>query len=166
MKDYSIRRLGPTDWEDYRKIRLEALAKLSHLFCPSRDEGKFSEADWKERLSNPNAAIFGLYHSSKVVGLSAIVRELNKPDAVRAHLVSSYIQEEHRGKGLSKLFFESRINWAKEQGDIRVLVLERRDDNVFSERAHRRYQFRLAGSREQKWPDGSNKPSLTFEMEI
>ncbi len=128
----SIKRLTPDDWEGFREIRLEALKLQPESFCPSQDESKFTEQDWRTRLSNPNGATFGLY----------------------------------RGNRLSRLFFEARINWAKECGDIHVLVLEHRDDNLLSERAHHKYGFVLKSSEAKKWPDGSSRPSLVFELAI
>ncbi len=58
---FSVIQLTPSDWKDYKSIRLEALAAHPNFFCPSRDETKFTEEDWKQRLSNLNAETFGLY---------------------------------------------------------------------------------------------------------
>ncbi|MBL7670926.1 MAG: GNAT family N-acetyltransferase [Bdellovibrionaceae bacterium] len=164
--EYSIRHLTPNDWQIFREIRLESLKKHPAFFSPSRDETKFSEIDWKERLSNRNSASFGLFSENKIIGLTGIVREGNNPRATKAHLVSSYIREEYRRLGLSKLFFEARMKWAKDQGDIKTLILEHRDDNLSSQKAHSKFGFTLVESNDQTWPDGSFRPSLRYQLNL
>jgi RimJ/RimL family protein N-acetyltransferase len=164
MNDFTIRQFTPEDWQNYRDIRLEALKKHPAYFSPSRDETKFTEADWKERLGNKNAASFGLFSEDKVIGLTGIVREGNNPEATTAHLVSSYIREEYRRSGLSRLFFEARIKWARDQGNIRALLLEHRDDNLPSQKAHQKFGFQLIDSNDQAWPDGAFRPSLKYQL--
>jgi RimJ/RimL family protein N-acetyltransferase len=166
VNKFSLRQLGPEDWLNYRQLRRESLAKHPAYFCPSRDESKFTEAEWRERLSNSNAASFGLFAEGKLIGLTGIVREGGQPNASRAHLVSSYIQQKHRKLGLSKLFFEARFAWARAQGNITTLVLEHRDDNLASQKAHEKFGFRFVKSHEEKWPDGEIRPALVFEREI
>jgi RimJ/RimL family protein N-acetyltransferase len=68
--------------------------------------------------------------------------------------------------GLSKLFFEARIKWAKDQGDIKTLFLEHRDDNLPSQKAHEAFGFRLVESNEQSWPDGAVRPSLKYQLDL
>lgn len=75
----------------------------------------------------------------------------------------SYIKNEYRKLGLSKLFFEARMTWAKSQKNIKTLILEHRDDNLPSQRAHQKFGFRLVDSNDQTWPDGSIRPSLKYQ---
>lgn len=166
MNQYSIRQLNPNDWQIYREIRLEALKNHPAYFSPSKDETKFTKTDWKERLSNKNAASFGLFAENKIIGLTGIVREGNNPQSTRAHLVSSYIKNEYRKLGLSKLFFEVRMTWAKSQDNIKTLILEHRDDNLPSQMAHQKFGFRLVGSNDQTWQDGSIRPSLKYQLDF
>lgn len=167
MQDFHVRKLNVEDWSAYRALRLEALSRNPEFFTPSRDETKFTEADWKERLLNPNAAAFGLYHAGELVGLSGIVREKNQADSPRAHMVSTYIREEYRGQGLSRLFYEARLAWARAQKDIKTLVLEHRSDNTASEKAHRRYGFQFKSSFTETYAD-KRPGSLThvYELEL
>jgi hypothetical protein len=57
----SLKKFNPDDWQEFRSIRLEALAAHPNFFSPSRDENQFTEAEWKQRLKNENACTFGLY---------------------------------------------------------------------------------------------------------
>jgi ribosomal protein S18 acetylase RimI-like enzyme len=49
-----LRRIGPDDWELFRKIRLSSLAESRDAFGSTleREQG-FTEADWRRRLSGP-----------------------------------------------------------------------------------------------------------------
>lgn len=166
MENFSIRQLVATDWQLYRDLRLEALSRHPNFFSPSRDEFKFTELEWKERLDNKNAASFGLFSGPTMIGLTGIVRENNNSQSSNALLVSSYIQPEYRERGLSKLFFEARLQWAKKQGNIKTLTLEHRDDNLASQKAHQKFGFQLLESRMQSWPDGQQRPCLIYRLKI
>ncbi len=166
MSEFKIRQLKPEDWKDYREIRLEALRVNGEFFCPSKDNTKFTEADWTNHLENPNSAIFGIYKGSQIVGLTGIVRENNDANATSAQMVMSYIKKEFRGQGLSKMFYDARIAWAKSQSDIKTLVVEHRDDNFASEGAHKKFGFEYVGSSMQAWPDGQSKPALIYQLKI
>lgn len=166
MDQYTIRQLSSDDWQIYRDIRLEALTKNPEFFSPSRDETKFTESDWKERLSNKNAASFGLFANGVTIGLTGIVREGNNPEATSAHLVSSYIKQQYRRLGLSKQFYNARFEWAKNQKNIKMLILEHRDDNLPSQMAHQKFGFQLVETKEQTWPDGQVRPSLKYQLDL
>ena len=161
MIDFEIKYLSENEWQDYKSIRLEALKKHPEYFCPSRNEAKFTEEEWRERLVNPNAAQFGLYADSELIGLTGIFREREQ-----AHLVQSYIREDYRGKGLSKLFYKARLEWAREQEGIKRLVVEHRDDNLPSKGAHQNFGFQFVKSRDQLWPDGQKRPCLVYHLEL
>ncbi len=82
------------------------------------DEFAFTDMDWRERSTSTQGITFGLFFGTEPVGISTAARGKNQPDATRAHLVGSYIRPEHRRKGFSRLFYDARIAWAREQGDI------------------------------------------------
>lgn len=167
MSDFKIKKFEPDDWQDYKSIRLEAIDKHPNYFCPSRDETKFSESDWKERINNPNAAAYGLYDpSGKIIGLTAVVRDGNSHSASKAQLVSSYIREEYRGNGFSRLFYEARIEWAKNQCDIDTLVVEHAVDNFASQGAHKKFSFFLVESKDHTWPNGETKKCLVHHLKL
>lgn len=166
MVQFTVRQLQGDDWQLYQSIRLESLIKHPAYFSPSRDETTFTQGDWEERLNNPNAATFGAFENGKIIGITGIFKERNDPKAKTAQLVSSYIKEEYRKRGLSSLFYEARIKWAKDQRSILTLILEHRDDNIPSQRAHRKYGFRFVESNDEKWPDGQIRPSLKYQLDL
>jgi len=166
MDDFFIKQFEEHDWEDYRAIRLEAIHAHPEYFCPSRDENKFLEGEWKERISNQNGAIFGLYCGKAIVGLTGIIREGNNPQADKAQMVMSYIKKDYRRRGLSELFYKARIDWAKCQDNLRTIIIEHRDDNVPSQKAHQKFNSEFVESRSQTWPDGSTGSCLVYKMDV
>jgi RimJ/RimL family protein N-acetyltransferase len=166
MNGITSRQLSATDWEIYRDIRLQALKNHPAFFLPSRDETAFSESDWRQRLGNPNAATFGLFAAKELIGISTIARENNHPAAERALLVGTYIKKDFRRKGLSERLFKLRLEWAKEQKNIKTLLLEHREDNLPIQKAHQKFAFKLSSSRDQLWPDGTSAACLTYELDI
>lgn len=166
MTDFKMVQLGPAHWERYRDLRLEALVKHPDYFAPTRDEFKFTGIEWRARLSNPSSANFGLFLNDRMIGITGIYFDKDSVEPNKAHLVTSYIQEPFRKKGLSKKFYEVRIAWAKQQPGIDTIVLEHRDDNTPSLKAHQKFGFRFVQQSNHLWPDGQERPSLMYELKI
>ena len=166
MNEYKMVLLEPTHWEKYRDMRLEALLKHPACFAPTRDEFKFTANEWRARLSNPNGAHFGLFFKDQLIGITGIYIDKDRGGPNKAHLVTSYIKEEFRKKGLSKKFYEARIEWAKKQGGVDTIVLEHRDDNTPSLKAHQKFGFKFVQQSNHIWADGQERPSMMYELKI
>lgn len=163
-KKFSVIQLTPSDWKDYKSIRLEALAAHPHFFSPSRDETKFTEEDWKQRLGNLNAGAFGLYVNGKLIGLTGIVRD--RTEIQKAHLVSSYIRSEYRRMGLSKLLYQVRIDWARKCKTIKYLVVDHNQENESSFKAHQKFGFKYSHSYEEVLSNEKSKTIVSYTLEI
>lgn len=137
-----------------------------NFFAPSRDEFKFTETDWKERLINPDGASFGLINGkNETIGLTGINRD--KKDRAFAWLVSSYIQAPHRRMNLTRLLYEARIQWAKDQNDIHTLVVHHREDNEASRRSHQKFNFEFIKTYSPEvWPNGEVVPYVEYRLKI
>lgn len=162
--NYTIRPLGPEDVAAYKAIRLEALQTEPGVFCSSyAREAAFDDETWVKRLTNPNAAHFGLYADAELIGITGIIKDTQKEGD--AHMVQSYIRKEHRGKQLSRMFYEARLNWAKANNVQRVIVGHRLS-NTTSKAANQRYGFVYTDQEMQDWPDGSREEVLNYVLEL
>lgn len=159
VETYTIRPFFENDWEDLKRLRLEALRKHPSFFSPSRDETKFTESEWKQRITNPKNCIFALLFENKIIGITGIVTD--KDDDTKAHLVMSFIQEEFRRKNLSKLLYQSRLDWAKARPNLKTLVLDVNEDNVPSRNACQNNGFKLISSYVE-----NGKKLLTFQLDL
>ncbi|MDF2518420.1 MAG: hypothetical protein K0R59_3716 [Sphingobacterium sp.] len=161
-ENYVLRRLAPVQREDYKKIRLEALHTDPGVFGSNyQREAAYSQQDWVALLENENCAMFGLYDQDDIVGLTGVVMDRN--DASNAILIASFVREPHRGKGLSKLFYRTRIAWAREKGCARITV-SHRAGNESSKAANQAFNFTYTHSREVEWPDGTVAAELMYVL--
>lgn len=164
MSSYSTRQFNASDWQTYRDMRLSAINEHRDYFLPTQDEFSFTEEQWKNRLSSPLSANFGLYDGEKLIGLTTIYRE--NENSTKALMVSSYIKKEYRGKGLSKFLYEDRIAWARKQKGIKTIELEHRDDNLSSQKAHEKFGFKYTGSYMVRWLDGKDRNCRVYELQL
>lgn len=166
MSEFKIRELKENDWSFYRYIRLDAIKNEPEFFTTSEDETLFTSEEWISRLANPNGAIFGLFHKGDIIGLTSVHYENDDPKSYRAWLGSSYIKSEFRGHHLSEKFYEARIHWAQEQGNIIALVVAHRKENEVSKKMIQHYGFKSIGSRKKTYLDGTEATSLVYEHRL
>lgn len=164
LSDYKIERIAPSQWQNYKLIRLEALKTNPELFGSSyAKEVLYSQDDWIALLENDARAIFALYHLDLLIGLSGVV--LNRDNQSEAILISSFIKEAYRGRGLSQLFFQARIEWARQKECAQVIV-SHRAGNEASKAANQRCGFVYTYSKESRWPDGLLAEELMYCLSL
>lgn len=155
------------DWQSFKAIRLEALSKHDNFFGASLEsESSKEDRFWKEILLDVDkAAIFGLYDADTVIGLTAVFRDWTGREGV-AVLCMSYIREEYRGQGLSEKLYEARIDWAKAQGDIRIVTVGHREGNDASRAANQRFGFQFCHVIDQLYGNGETDTDYIYELKI
>ncbi|MBB2148082.1 GNAT family N-acetyltransferase [Pedobacter gandavensis] len=162
--NYSLHRMLPTEWEAYKSIRLEALQTNPEMFGSNyQKEAAYSQNDWVAFLENDARAIFGLYDMESLIGLTGVA--IKKEDATKAILFASFIKPLYRGKGLSKLFYEARIDWAKEK-KCHIIVVSHRAGNEISRAANQRFGFKFLQAKKIAWPDGEFADELIYALQL
>lgn len=164
--NYSIRQLNSDDWQLFREMRLRAVSEFSNYFldnasnCEARDE-----SFWREMLSKDDCAIFGLFDKNTHIGITGAFRwKESREDTVI--LGMSYLLANYRGRGLSRLFYEARINWAKEQKGINRIIVSHRQENAASKAANQNFGFQYYESEEITFGDGSKGLDIRYELKI
>ncbi|RYG44765.1 MAG: GNAT family N-acetyltransferase [Chitinophagaceae bacterium] len=160
---YTIRQFTSADLEAYKSMRLEALQLACGMFGNSYEtEADFPEAQWLARIDNPLGGCFGLYYGEELIGITGIVvSDPDTPDA--AYMTQSYIRAAYRGKGLSAILYDARLQWAREHG-IKRLKIGHRKSNAASKAANQRYGFTYTHSEPRQWPDGRDEDMLYYEL--
>lgn len=159
---FSLKRFLPEDWDQYRSIRLLALQTNPDLFGSQyQQEAAKSADDWKALLHNDLRAIFGLFDEDTLIGLTGVA--IKQDNLQKAIFFSSFIAPSHRGQGLSKLFYKTRLAWAITQGCTSIIVAHR-VGNLSSQAAIQRSGFTYAGSEDVEWPDGVYAEELRYEL--
>lgn len=162
----TLRRLLPEEWEAVRAFRLGALrAAPGNFFTPHEETASRPTSHWTDMLADPDAALFGLFDSIDMVGMTGVFVDRDDPTNPTAFLGMSFIMPAYRGRGLTRTLFEARIAWARARG-LRRAVVYSRASNLPSRRAIERHGFKHVGATDHVWPDGTTDPDLKYELAL
>ena len=162
---FTIRIFLPEDIELYKAIRLEALQLEAGVFSSNyKLEAGFTDEKWLTRIEGERSACFGLFCGEELVGVTGIVIDWN--DDELAHMTQSYIRKQHRGNGLSRMLYDTRLVWAKQHAGLKRLRIGHRQSNLISKTANQHYGFKYIYREATLWPDGSEEDALYYELEL
>jgi RimJ/RimL family protein N-acetyltransferase len=161
----TIRRAEESDWRDLRFLRLKALRSDASVFGSSHEkESAMSEADWKSWLQTNDIAIFLLYDDRVPMGLTGIALDRDDPTKKRAVLWGSWLEPYARGKGLSRLMYQRRIEWAQYHPTIEDIIVSHRASNLSSKHANQKHGFRFTHAELTTWPDGAQEENVFYSL--
>lgn len=150
------------DWERVKAIRLEALQTETGVYGSSyAREAAFDEPTWRAWSAGPRKAIFLLYDDETLVGVTGVMAHWDDPTA--ALCIASYLRASYRGRKLSRVFYQARIEWARAQGFTRLLV-GHRASNLPSMHANQAFGFRETHREPHTWHDGTEEPEVHYEL--
>lgn len=159
----SIRQLQVGDWLLFKRLRLKALQSDNAVFGANyNDEVQKNDAYWQEILTNPDNAIFALLDGDKPIGLTAISYNCDDPDRASAMMWASWLEREYRSRGLSKYFYEARLKWAEDKGDIERVYVGHREGNLSSRNANQKFGFAYTHNEPWIWPDGKTADNIKY----
>lgn len=162
--NYSLHRLLSNQWQDYKSIRLEALQTNPEMFGSNyAKESQYTPQDWQDVLNSNARAMFALYDQDEIIGVTGVV--LKKEDSSKAAMIASFIKPEYRGNGLSKLFYQARIDWARDMG-CEFITVGHREGNELSKAANQSFGFEYTSYEEQIWPDGTKANRLDYRLKL
>lgn len=162
-----IRRWSEDDWEVFKAMRLEAVKDHSNVFLDNIDmASQYDDGYWIDTVGDSyNGAIFGLYDGNNVIGLAGVFRyRESKKDSVVFGM--SYIRENYRGRGLSKLLYKARIDWASSQNGIKLIIASHREGNKESRASIIKHGFKLIKMEEKTYGDGTSDVSYMYGLKI
>ncbi len=160
-----LKKFGPDDWRIFKTIRLEALSTEPYNFGGRHIlEVGLSDDEWRDRLSHPDdGAFWGLYDNDECIGLTGIKIHVKFPGSMV--LSASYIRKEYRRQGISAMYYQTRIDWAREQGFKDVHVAHR-EGNDASRAANQKFGFIHIQTEPTLWPDGTLGDKLWYRLEL
>lgn len=164
---FSIRKLTEDEWLEFSRIRLKALQTDPNVFASSyQRESQFAESQWRSRLRDENSAIFIILENETPIGITGISADREDAAGKRAVLWGSWLEPRVRGKGLSKLMYRTRINWAKSQPTFEKVVVAHRASNLASKYAGQKHGFVKTHEEEIIWADGVTEKLISYELQI
>lgn len=160
-----VKKFNSGDWNSYKAIRLEALRLHADVYGTSYAEMASRQDDeWKRIVSENNSAFFGLYDNDTVIGTGGV---FTQDEAGRTGmLIGGYIRKEYRGRGLSRLLYQARIDWAKSSGLFDRLVIGHKKGNEASRRANQAFGFQPIGEVEYTFGDGMKATNIQYELRL
>ena len=167
MGKYSIQKLDENDWRTFKQIRLRALASDPHVFGSTFErESKNSKAKWRQTLSDADGAIFILFNDSEPIGMTGIAIYGADTTGRTAILWGSWLEPAYRSKGLSKYFYEARLDWAKKHPQVERVIVTHRASNLTSKAANQKFGFVFTHVTEREWNDGSTEEEFHYELKL
>ena len=161
----SIRQLTENDWREFSGIRLKALQTDPMVFGSNYEkESQMTEKDWRSRLRAKDNAIFLIYEDEMPIGMTAVSVDRNDSTKKTALLWGSWLAPHFRGKGLSELMYQARINWAKQQPTVEKIIVSHRASNLSSKYANQKHGFVTTHKTEKVWTDDEVEDEIFYEL--
>jgi ribosomal protein S18 acetylase RimI-like enzyme len=150
MVSIELRRVTPDDWEDWRALRLRALAEDPAAFGSTLAEWSGegdTEVRWRRRLESVPLNLVAFVAGEAVGMVSATPLE---DDLVE--LISMWVAPEARRTGVAKALIDETIGWARDEGASQV-ALDVRENNVSALALYRACGFVDVGESPNLGPD-------------
>lgn len=164
----TIRPLTESDWPGLRAIRLAALRNEPGVYTAHYEvECAYADDVWRSLAAgDERTRVFGLFDGEALVGITGVLTSEDDPSGRTAVLWMSYIEPAYRGRGLSRRFYEVRLDWIRSQGSFDRVRVSHRRSNEPSRRANQRFGFKETGSSEMAWPDGGVEDKVSYELTL
>jgi ribosomal protein S18 acetylase RimI-like enzyme len=157
-----IRRVLPTDWEDFRRLRLDALRTDPLAFGSTLErETGYPNERWKGwadsgALGNDSATFVVEAEPGQLVGMAGVFT-----DHGEYHLWGMWVAPEARGQGLGLGLLNRLLAWADSASPQRTVRLDVNPAQTAAVRLYEARGFRPTG---RTTPLGHHPPAAVQEM--
>lgn len=167
MDDITIRELIPKDWESFRAIRLKALSMHAGNYGGTLSDAQSAPPEkWKDTLDGKGKRVFGLFDDKLLMGITGVFTWQEDPRGETGFMGMSYIEPHYRGRGLSAMLYQARIDFACDHHAWTKLIISHRIDNEASKQAIAKHGFQLVGEEDIEWPDGACALDCQYELDL
>lgn len=150
-----IEQLTTKNWHEFMIIRLEALELEPQAFGDSFSVlSKKKDNYWKKELSNKKQVWYGVFDNENLVGIGSIKYVKSLKFSHIAHLSGIYVTKSHRGQGIGKMLFKSRIDEAFKNDKIKKLKLIVNTSQTNAISLYKSFNFREVGKLEDEFKVG------------
>ncbi|HEU0036880.1 MAG TPA: dihydropteroate synthase [Kofleriaceae bacterium] len=148
----SIRVGGPTDWRQWRELRLRALADAADAFGETLARAsQRSEAEWRDQVAPQRGRVlFFADHDDLPVGMTVVRITPDAPTTAR--LYAMWVAPEARRLGAGRALIDAAMRWSRFAG-ARELALQVTDRNLVARQLYRETGFVDTGRVEALRPE-------------
>ncbi|HSP22452.1 MAG TPA: GNAT family N-acetyltransferase [Planococcus sp. (in: firmicutes)] len=141
-----IRKLSAADAENYRELRLEALANDADAFGASlEDAQKAPLPKTADRLASADAMTFGAFVNGQLVGNVTLSRDTGTKLLHRASVYAVYVTRSARGQGIAHRLMQELIEAAYATEEIEQLYLAVSSGNIAALKLYENLGFEKYG---------------------
>lgn len=163
----TIRQSTLEDWPVIKDVRLRALQTDPGVFGSNyAREAAWNDGDWRDWAAHPDIGVFILREGGAPIGMTAISIDKYDPSKRHAILWGSWLDPTYRGRGLSHMMYEARLDWAQAHPTCDQIVVSHRASNVKSKRANQKHGFIYTHTEDQTWPDGVTEDRVFYTLAV
>ena len=138
--------LTPSDADEYRRVRLRALAGHPEAFRSDADEEAAKPLQWWNARLAPRAeshtAFFGAWTAAReLVGTAGLLFETRRKVCHTAAIIGMYVAPEHAGRGIGARLLDACIDAARADPALEMLYLTVTSTNAGAIRLYERTGF-------------------------
>lgn len=124
MSEVLIRTFEPSDWRNYRDLRLQALQDSPDAFVTTyADARKYPDSLWLSRLEDVSSEFdFPLVAELDSHPVGQAWGRIEPSQRSEAHLFQMWVAPEHRGLGISRKLLNAIVNWAASRNASSVVL--------------------------------------------
>ena len=161
-----VKRASQKDWKKYKEIRLDALQKNPESFGRAHEEEKNrSESEWKDKLKDKNRVTLLVLDRDNPIGLLGIIFESSTRVAHITDIISVYLKEEYRGRGISSQLMNEALEIIKARKTARKVKLHVTTNQLPAVNLYKKFGFRIVGEL-QKEMNVNGKHYNSYVMEL
>ena len=163
-----IRRLPSGGWQAYKAFRLEALASEPQAFGSSYEEtAQKPDSVWEQRLEcaasgDGNWLLFAEERNALVGMIGAFTKE----DPHVAYIVSVYVAEPARGRGIAKKLMTAILEELAVSGTVKKVVLTVNKNQAAALSLYQGFGFDVVGEEETLMGDGNRHSEFVMEKPV
>lgn len=147
------------DWEDYKKIRLEAIEKEPMAFYATKNskekEYNRSDEEWKSDLANTDAFVTLSKNNSVPVGMVQAISKIE--NKTQWHIRGVYLNKNFRGGGYGREMMNLILNEIKRRGGKKV-TLNVMDTQDIARKIYEKLDFKISKKFKPEIIDGIKYP--------
>lgn len=167
-EEIKIINLPPERWQDFKKVRIQALKNDPQAFGESVEDAlKKSDELYRQRAKSGYDGIetwlvFAEAEKNTLVGMMGAYKKTE----TQANIFGVYVAPEFRGKGISKKLFLNLIDRIKTNDKITTLELMVNKKQTTALKLYESYGFKITGEESIKLGDGNIHQEFIMQKSI